>query len=133
MEINMNWYSVKLLYRFVVTGDADDVDEYFCDDKEIFEETVMLVQADSFDDAYAQAEMRAKENSDTFVNKYHQNVEYKFVESLDCYCIGENIQSGAEVFSNIKDAPKGTSTEQYIDGELERIFDVGSSHILRNS
>lgn len=128
----MDWYSVKLLYKFIISGDADDVDEYFCDDKEIFEETVMLVQADSFDGAYAEAEKRAKENNDTFTNKYHQNVEYKFVESLDCYCIGENIQSGAEVFSNIKDAPKGTSADNYIDSELNGIFDVGSSHILRN-
>ncbi len=129
----MKWYSVKLLYRFIVTGEADDVDKFFCDDKEIFEETVMIVKADSFENAYAEAEKRAKEHSDIFTNKYHQNVEYKFVESLDCYCIGDEIESGAEIYSNIKDAPKGTSTDNYIDSELERIFDLNSSHILRTA
>lgn len=129
----MKWYSVKLLYRFTVTGEPYDVDEFYSDDKEIFEETVIMVKADSFDGAYAEAERIANEHNDMFVNKYHQNVEYRFVESMDCYCIGDSIENGAEIYSNFKDAPKGTSSDSYIDSELERIFDLNSTHILRLS
>ena len=92
----------------------------------------MIVRADSFDGAYAAAEQTAKTHNDTFENKYSQTVEYKFAESLDCYCIGDEIESGAEIYSNIKDAPKGTTSDLYIDNELERIFDLNSVHILRS-
>ena len=127
----MKWYSVKLLYRFTVTGEPDDLDEYYSDDKEIFEETVMLVLADSFEDAYKKAEETARARSDSFVNRYDQQVKYKFAESLDCYCLGDSITDGTEVYSAIKGAPKGTTTDLYIDKELSRTFDLSSSHILR--
>lgn len=128
----MKWYSVKLLYRFSVTGEPDNVDMYYSDDREIFEETVMLVKAETFEGAYAEAERIAAEHKDVFKNRYDQTVEYKFAESLDCYCIGETLESGAEIYSSIKGAPKGTTTDLYIDNELERIFDLSSSHILRS-
>lgn len=126
----MKWYSVKLLYRFTVTGEPDNVDAYYSDDKEIFDETVMLVQADSFDDAYAKAAKNAAARHDDYTNKYNQSVKYRFAETLDCYCLGDTIESGAEIYSNIKSAPKGTTTDLYIDKELDRIFDLSSSHIL---
>ena len=62
----MKWYSVKLLYRFSVTGEPDNVDRYYSDDREIFEETVMLVKAETFEGAYAEAERIAAEHKDVF-------------------------------------------------------------------
>lgn len=127
----MKWYSVKLLYRFTITGEPDNVDEFYSDSKEIFEEAVMLVLAEDFDGAYAKAAQTALSRRDVYMNKYNQTVEYRFADTLDCYCIGETLESGVEVYSNIKGAPRGTTTDLYIDKELDRMFDLSSSHILR--
>ena len=115
----MKWYSVKLLYRFVITGEPDNVDEYYSDDKEIFEETIMLVRAGSFDEAYEKAEKTALTHTDSYTNKYDQQVTYKFAESLDCYCIGSETADCTEIYSAIKGVPRGTTTDMYIDKKLK--------------
>lgn len=126
-----NWYSIKLIYKFIVTGDPDDVDEFYTEDKEIFAQNIMVVMADSFENAYAIAEKSAKEHTDIYTNKYHQTVTYKFEQSLDCYLLGNEITSCIEVYSSIKGVDKNTSIDKFIDDELRREIDINSLHILR--
>ena len=64
----LEWYSVKLIYEFIITGEPDPakIDEDYNTDKQ-YEESIMLVKANSFDHAYSIAEVKAKENEYDFI------------------------------------------------------------------
>lgn len=87
----MDWYSVKLLYKFTITGkpDEDKIDEYFNDINDFFEESILLVAAESFDEAYQTAENQAQKNYNLYENKYGQKVKQELIEQdqelvIDC-------------------------------------------------
>jgi hypothetical protein len=57
-----DWYGVKIIKQIIVEGEPDEklIDEFYDDDgKQHFEETLMLVRAQSFDHAYKIAENKA--------------------------------------------------------------------------
>lgn len=124
------WYSVRLIYQFVISGDADDVDEFYSDENDIFEESIILVCASSFEDAYEKAEKCGKENERIFTNKYHQTVSYRFIDTLDCYLLGDGIDAPAQVYSSIQAVNKNTGADGFIDEKLKTELDISSKHIL---
>jgi hypothetical protein len=57
-----NWYGVKIIKQIVVEGEPDETlpDEFYEDDgKQQFEESLMLVRAQSFEHAYKVSETNA--------------------------------------------------------------------------
>jgi hypothetical protein len=113
----MEWYAVKLLYRNSVHGtpDRERVDPYFRDVKEFFEESVLLVQANSFEAAYEAAEQMAKHKREVYVNKYGQTVTCKFYRSIDCYWIQETVGNRAEIYSSFFTLAEGADMEEQLD------------------
>lgn len=128
--MDKQWYSVKLIYQFIVTGEPDDVDSFYSEEQDIFEESIILVKADSFDEAYIKAEKYGKENEEIYTNRYHQTVSYQFVDSLDCYCLGADIEDETQVYSSIRAVGKGTGAERYIDDMLKNELDIHAKHTL---
>ncbi|AZQ63937.1 DUF4288 domain-containing protein [Flammeovirga pectinis] len=97
-------YGVKNIYRFSVEGEPDKtlIDSNYEKNYQAFEESIMLVIADSFERAYEIAELKAKKAEDTYTNCYGQTVKYRFIDSIDCYSISENeLEDGMELYSNI--------------------------------
>ena len=73
-------YSVKLIIRHSVeTGEV------------FLEESIIMLDADSFDDAYLKAEQYAKEYvDDTYQNMYGKTVKSEVISFADCFSVFED-------------------------------------------
>jgi len=100
---DMLWYAVKLLYRMEVSGEpkASLLDDFYSGLDLFFEESVLLVPAGSFEEAYEKAETEAKKKANVYENKYGQTVTVGFYKSVDCFALFESPQAFTEAYSAI--------------------------------
>ncbi len=113
-----NWYGVKIIKQIIVEGEPDEtlLDEFYEDDgKQWFEESLILVRAQSFEHAYKIAEIKARKDNDFYPNKYGQQVAWKFVEAVDCFLILDELKSGAEVYSCFHTTAKDRTAEDFLN------------------
>ncbi|MCM3118845.1 DUF4288 domain-containing protein [Neobacillus sp. MER 74] len=131
------WYAVKLLYECIITGkpNPETIDENYTDAHKTYEESIMLVKAQSFEHAYSIAEKKAKNNEIDHLNPYEERVQWQFVDTVDCFIIIDDLETGAELYSRFLRVPKNIPKEEVIchyypetveDDEIDRSF------ILRN-
>ncbi|WP_243549792.1 DUF4288 domain-containing protein [Priestia megaterium] len=116
----------------------EKIDENY-EEHQIFEESILLINAPSFDQAYEIAEKKAKECEDSYTNVYDQTVKFQFIESLDAFLLFEEDEfpSGTEVYSRFLHIPKEESLANVLsryypevtEDETERIH---KNFILRN-
>lgn len=84
-------YSVKMLIRYAVESG------------EVFiEESIIMLEANSFDDAYLKAEKYVRDNEidKSYENMYGKSVESKVVSFTDCFSIYDE-EDVIEVYSSI--------------------------------
>jgi len=89
-------YSVKLIIRHTVeTGEV------------FLEESVLMLNADSFDDAYSKAERYVKENGvcAEYKNIYGTRVHTEIISYADCFSIYDD-EDVVEVYSTIRRSRK---------------------------
>lgn len=113
-----NYYGVKIIKQILVEGQPNPelVDEYYEEDgKQSFEESVMLVRAQSFEHAYKIAEKKTTEFEEPYQNPYGQQVTWKFIKAVDCYLILEELVSGTEVYSCFHNTDSGVSADEFIN------------------
>ncbi len=120
-----NWYGVRIIKQIVVIGEPDKklIEEaaekygfdFSEDDKQSFEESIMLVKAQSFNHAYKISEKKSLSSNVKYPNMYGQEVEWKFVKAVDCFEIMDVLKSGAEVYSCFHSTDRRTSVEEFID------------------
>lgn len=112
------WFSVKLIFESIITGEPelDTIDRNYTNNYKTYEESIILVKAQSFDHAYKIAEKKASEMEIDYVNPYGEFVNWKFVEAIDCFSISdETLCTGVEIYSRyIRDA-KNIDAEDFID------------------
>jgi len=98
------WYGVRIVYR--LTGVSEPA----------YEERIVIVRAESFDDAIARAEKLSRENyeSDSVVSTGYAVGFHIFDEA------GDSLGDGVEVFSLIRKSP--LTTPEYLD----RFHDTGN-------
>lgn len=110
---------MKIIKQIIVEGEADHklTDENYAaaDAKQLFEESIMLVRAQSFEHAYKIAEKKSLEYDEPYKNPYGQQVTWKFIEALDCYLIGREVGSGTEVYSCFHDTDPDVTAKEFID------------------
>ena len=90
-------YSVKLIIRHTVeTGEV------------FLEESILILDADSFDDAYLKAEKYAKENElcAPYDNLYGKLVHSEIVSYADCFLVYDD-ERVVEVYSSIRRCSDG--------------------------
>jgi hypothetical protein len=132
----LSWYGVKLLYVNNVVGEPDTnlVDDNYVEGYIAYEESIVVIQANSFDTAYQKAEKIAKDNEDDYQNIYGQTIQVRYFDAVDCYLIEEvqevPLQEGVEVYSrliesNISEDPKAF---------LQRVYPIadGPKYMLLN-
>lgn len=101
------WYAVKLLYKITIHKKPCPkriklFGKFYCSkNKQFFEESILLVYADSFEQAYQFAEKKAKENCNSYINLYGQEVKTKIYKWIDCFFIEKHLKEGTEVYSSI--------------------------------
>lgn len=111
------WYAVKVLYECIISGDPapETIDRNYSNAEKTFEESILLIKASSFDQAYDLAEKEVKQREIDYLNPYDEKVVWKFVESIDCFHLFDRkLQSGTELYSRLFHVPKGITNEQVI-------------------
>ena len=101
-------YSVKMIIKHSVeTGEA------------FLEESIILLEASSFDDAYAKAEQYVEENEIccSYENMFGKRVHSEVVSYSDCYSVYDD-EDVIEVYSSIikcKDGPHEATVMELLD------------------
>lgn len=111
-------FSVKLIFEYIITGEPDTelINKNYSNGSKFYEESIILVKAQSFDHAYKIAEKKAAEIDLNHFNPYGEWVEYKFVEAIDCFCIGdESMKTGTELYSRFIRVKKELGSEEFLD------------------
>ena len=84
-------YGVKVMYTYFIE----------CENKRFFEESVLLVNADSFSDALHKAEAYAKDREREYINCDNQVVKIEKIEAVDSFLVFEDEET-VEVYSSFK-------------------------------
>jgi hypothetical protein len=120
----MNWYAVKTLYRTFTDGFVETPDEDYREELDMLEERVVLIRADSFDDAIEQAEREAREYARVEqTNVYGQRICINYIEACDAYMLGESPAESVEVFSSTSLISRDTSDSEIADMRLGVVSD----------
>jgi len=93
-----NWYSVKTLYRMDVKAPADAAPRLSS-----CEERVLLVRADSFDDALEKAQQEARKYANMrWQNARGESVETRYLEVADAFMLfDDELTDGTELYSKM--------------------------------
>ena len=117
-KTSWNLYGVKIVKQVVIEGAPipSSIDEFYDDDdKQVFEESVMLVNAQSYEHAYKIAKKKSIESEVPSKNVYGQEVIWKFIKAVGCYQIPDNLVSGTEVYSCLQITDKNETADEFID------------------
>lgn len=120
----MNWYAVKTLYRTFTDGYVENPDEDYREDLDMLEERIVLLRAESFDDAIEQAEREAREYARVEqTNPYGQRICINYIEACDAYMLGESPSESVEVFSSTSLISRDTTDSDITDMRLGVVSD----------
>ncbi|GLC30612.1 DUF4288 domain-containing protein [Clostridium omnivorum] len=123
------WYSVKLIFESIISGEPEPeiIDRNYTNIYRNFEESIIIVRAQSFDHAYKIAEKKASSMEMEYTNPYGETVSMKFVEAVHCYLIGnESLDSGTEVYWRQLRVTKDMGTEAFLDRYYPETVDDNS-------
>lgn len=112
------WYSVKLIFESIISSEPESntIDINYISTHKTYEESIILINAQSFDYAYKIAEKKAIERELDYINVYGESVGWKFVEAIDCFSIGEEtLNTGVELYSRFLRVPKNINSKEFID------------------
>ena len=96
-------YGVKVIHTHTI-GENDH---------RIYEELVLKVEADSFDDAYEKAEAYMQDYVCEYTNIYGETVKTLSIEAVNCYLADEPEGDVQEVFSSFSINHSSLSEEEY--------------------
>lgn len=112
------WYGLKLIYENIISGEPkpNTLNKDYNDKNKTYEESIIILKAQSFEHAYKIAEKKALQNEYEYTNPYGQLVKHKFIEGIDCYLIGdEALCSGVEVYWRLLRVDKNIDKEEFLD------------------
>lgn len=116
-RLNTQWFGVKLLFESLHSGDADPhkIDEGCFSDLKLYEETIVLIQAESLEQANSIALSNAVDMEHSYPNQYGEQVEWRFVQLIDAFELFEqSLKNGTEVYSRFILAKHSDTTEEII-------------------
>lgn len=115
---NWDFYAVKIIKQIIIEGEPDLslIDNSFNkeEDEQLFEESIMLVRAQSTEHAYKVAEKKTTELNEPYQNAYGQQVSWKFIKAVDCYLILNELKSGTEVYSCLHNVSKNQTVDEIL-------------------
>ena len=132
------WFSVKLIFENVISGEPepDTIDKNYTNNYKTYEESIILIKAQSFDSAYKIAEKKAREMEMDYTNPYGELINYKFIEAISCFSIIDELSTGVEIYSRFLRVPKPVDTGDFLDryypDTIENNSGVDYNFVLRN-
>lgn len=112
-------YGVKVIYTYSVGENS----------RKYYEESILSVTAESFEEAYEKAEGYAKENSDEHINPHGELVKTEKIEMLDCFLAGDKENDVQEIYSSINNNKTSLNEEEFYDAittqcSTEELYDL---------
>jgi hypothetical protein len=132
------WFSVKLIFENVISGkpEPDTIDKNYTNNYKTYEESIVLIKAQSFDSAYKIAEKKAIEMEMDYTNPYGELINHKFVEAISCFSIIDELSTGAEIYSRFLRVPEPVDTGDFLDryypDTIENNSGIDYNFVLRN-
>lgn len=133
------WFSVKLIFESTISGEpeSDTIDKNYINTCKVYEESIILVKAQSFEHAYRIAEKKAKSMEIDYTNPYGESVRWKFVEAIDCFSIFEDkLFTGVELYSRRirenMDVDSDDFMDRYYPDTIKDKSDIDYNFVLRN-
>jgi hypothetical protein len=132
------WFSVKLIFENVISGEPepDTIDKNYTNNYKTYEESIVLIKAQSFDSAYKIAEKKAREMEMDYTNPYGELINHKFIEAISCFSIIDELSTGAEMYSRVLRVPKPVDTGDFLDryypDTIENNSGLDYNFVLRN-
>lgn len=101
----MKKYGLKIFFKSVVGGET------------FFEESIVFLKAEDFDDAYEKAWKYAKERlSEPYLNIYGERVNESVFDIVDCFeMFDEDTDAVQEIYSCFKKNRNGKPEQEFID------------------
>ena len=100
----MNDYGLKIIYRMTAGSEV------------FYEESIVLLKAESFDAAYEKAEAHALGLcGDEYINVYGEPVKTELVDIVDCFQAFDEDNGVQEVYSRILKNRTPMNEEEFID------------------
>lgn len=115
-------YGIKVIHIYSV-GD---------DDRRYYEELILRVNAESFDDAYVKAERYMREAVCEYVNPGRETVKTLSIETVDCFLAYEPDGDVQELYSSFSTNSSGLSEEDYYKA-ITSVCGEKELRVLRNS
>ena len=138
---NWEWYAVKLLFKSIISGDPtrSKIDKnYTADSHQVYEESIILVKAQSFEHAYKVAEHKAIKQEVSYYNCYDQLVEWKYVRALDAFNLfDDTLRTGTKLYSRIMHVPKDVQEDEVVKAYYPETIEADDNEpdyhfVLRN-
>ncbi len=112
---NKKWFVVALLYESVHNVEPKQVDENYDNSTETYEESHLLVKAESSEDATLLGKKLGQEAEHDYKNQYEETVCWKLVKVLDVFeLMDEELKTGTEVYSRFILVPRESGTQDVL-------------------
>ena len=113
-------YGVKVIFTYSVEPD----------NRKFYEETIYLVDAESFDDAYKKAEQHTKDFDLEHINPKGQKVKTEKIDFVDCFLAFDEEDGVQEIYSTICKNNFSLSEEEFYNA-ITNQCDADEMHDLR--
>ena len=117
----MNWFLTKIAFQ-IICGDGNHNAQ--------FDEQLRLVAARTKVEAFYKAQQLGVQEEETFYNQKKQMVQWKFINVMEVYRLGEMID-GAEMYSRIEERDNGDAYIHIINKKADVILNSDSSELLQ--
>lgn len=110
-----NMYAVKLLFESVHSGEPDPtkIDEHYEENQNtLFEESIILVKANSLEEAYELGEKIAMQSEEPYDNVYGEQVTWTFRKVLHVFELDDTpFETGKELYARFLHVKKNETVD----------------------
>ncbi|EJQ99302.1 MULTISPECIES: DUF4288 domain-containing protein [Bacillus] len=111
-------YAVKLLFESVHSGEPNPskIDEHYEENHDtLFEESIILVKANSLEEAHELGEKIALQSEDTYDNMYDVQVTWQFRKVLHVFELNDtSFETGTELYARFLHVKKNETVDTVV-------------------
>ncbi|QWG46982.1 DUF4288 domain-containing protein [Bacillus mycoides] len=111
-------YAVKLLFESIHSGEPNPskIDEHYEENHDtLFEESIILVKANTLEEAHELGEKIALQSEDTYDNMYDVQVTWKFRKVLHVFELNDtSFETGTELYARFLHVKKNETVDTVV-------------------
>ena len=120
-------YGVKIVYTYTVGKSS----------RKFYEESVLSINAESFDEAYEKAETYASKGLDEHLNPHGETVKAEKFELIDCFVAMDEEDEVYEIYSAFKNNKTSLEESKFYEAltaqcDVEELYDLRYKEFNKN-